>query len=470
MKLLAWNCRGLARNPTIRVLRALIRQHRLDLIFLSERMVPSSRFQASLFGLGFSSWLEVPRVGSQGGIFLTWKFGVDVELVRLDKRCISCLVYLILQFALGLFLAFMHQLLLQVVMFNALVDLGFVGNKFTWSNHRPDHCPILLSTEGSYQNIPKPFRFEAFWTRKGPVLVAEAWLAEVEGSPAFSLSRKWKNTKIALKSWNHQHFGNIQAKIKSLMAEISIIHSCPHSSTNSDREAVLQKNLQEHFLREEVLWKQKSKELWLTYTELNTKYFHAFTVCRCRYNSISSLKYSEGSPICGRDNIGAYLVYHFGNIFSTFHPHLIDNLPKLVNEVISAEENARICSIPDEHEIFVAIKELGLNKALGPDGMTDDVMIFSRANVSEARNILNCLSTYSTWSGQCINVSKSAMFFIRNCQPAKKNSIEGILSLNSIPARAKYLGIPLFMHKRKAASFIELKDRTFSKITGWKAR
>jgi exonuclease III len=65
MKLLAWNCRGLARNPAIRVLRALIRFHKPDLLFLSETMVHSACFKASLFGLGFSSWLEVPHVGSQ---------------------------------------------------------------------------------------------------------------------------------------------------------------------------------------------------------------------------------------------------------------------------------------------------------------------------------------------------------------------------------------------------------------------
>jgi hypothetical protein len=290
--------------------------------------------------------------------------------------------------------------------FNALVDLGFFGNKFTWSNHRPgranirerldrglanqqwvhlfpnavinhltasqsDHCPILLSIEGSYQNIPKPFRFEAFWTRDKSSfsVVAEAWLADVEGSPAFSLSRKWKNTKNALKSWNHQHFGNIQANIKKLMTEISAIQSCPHSSSNSDREVVLQRNLQGHLLRGEVLWKQKSRELWLTCTDLNTKFFHASTVCRRRYNSISCLISSDGNPIRGRENIGAYLVDHFSKIFSTSHPPLTDNLPTFVTEVISVEENVRICTIPDEHEIFVAIKELGLNKAPGLDGM-----------------------------------------------------------------------------------------------------
>ena len=62
------------------------------------------------------------------------------------------------------------------------------------------------------------------------------------------------------------------------------------------------------------------------------------------------------------------------------------------------------------------------------------------------------------------------MFFSKNCWPAKKNSIKGILSLNSISAKAKYLGIPFFIHKKNSNSFIELKDRIFSKITGWKAR
>ena len=153
-----------------------------------------------------------------------------------------------------------HFDFVDFVQSNALVDLGFLGNKFTWSNHRfgranirerldrglanqgwvqlypnslinhllasySDHCPILLSTEGSYRNLPKPFRFEVFWTRdqSSHLVVAGAWLDEVEGSPAFSLSRKWKKTKDALKFWNVHHFGHIQMQIKSLMTQISVI-------------------------------------------------------------------------------------------------------------------------------------------------------------------------------------------------------------------------------------------------------
>jgi hypothetical protein len=67
-------------------------------------------------------------------------------------------------------------------------------------------------------------------------------------------------------------------------------------------------------------------------------------------------------------------------------------------------------------------------------------------------------------------MSKSAIFLSRNCRPSAKYVVNGILHLALIPSRAKYLGIPLFMHRRKNDSFIELKDRILARISGWKAR
>jgi hypothetical protein len=52
-----------------------------------------------------------------------------------------------------------------------------------------------------YQNLPKQFRFEAFSTqdKSNHGVVAVAWFGEVGGSPALSLSGKWKNSKCTLK-------------------------------------------------------------------------------------------------------------------------------------------------------------------------------------------------------------------------------------------------------------------------------
>jgi hypothetical protein len=40
-----------------------------------------------------------------------------------------------------------------------------------------------------------------------------------------------------------------------------------------------------------------------------------------------------------------------------------------LGKLLPVEESANLCLIPGEAEIFVAISELGINKALGPDGM-----------------------------------------------------------------------------------------------------
>jgi hypothetical protein len=100
----------------------------------------------------------------------------------------------------------------------------------------------------------------------------------------------------------------------------------------------------------------------------------------------------------------------------------------------------------------------------------DDVMIFARVKASEAEVILKCLNTYSSWSGQHINVSKSAIFFSKNCNLSSKNVVNSILHLDLLPSRAKYLGIPLLMHRSKKDSFIELKDKIVARISGWKAK
>ncbi|GLT68149.1 hypothetical protein SLA2020_404070 [Shorea laevis] len=100
----------------------------------------------------------------------------------------------------------------------------------------------------------------------------------------------------------------------------------------------------------------------------------------------------------------------------------------------------------------------------------DDVMIFSRANSREATSIMSCLSTYSKWSGQCINVAKSSIFFSKNCRTASKLAVNNILKLPPIPVKVKYLGLPLFFSRKKQDSFLEIKDRILAKISGWKAK
>jgi hypothetical protein len=64
------------------------------------------------------------------------------------------------------------------------------------------------------------------------------------------------------------------------------------------------------------------------------------------------------------------LVNHFTSLFSSKNTSLDFGMFDLVDCVISDVENDTLCTIPDDSEIFSAIIDLGLNKALGPAGIT----------------------------------------------------------------------------------------------------
>lgn len=130
----------------------------------------------------------------------------------------------------------------------SLIDLGFIGHPFTWSNKRTDdeniqqriyrgvansdwpslyphttihhlpvigsdHNPLLLNTSTD-NNHPKPFRFELMWLDDKTCYntVHTSWNKPVFGSPPFKLHSKIKNVKKALNIWNTTQFGNCHKK------------------------------------------------------------------------------------------------------------------------------------------------------------------------------------------------------------------------------------------------------------------
>jgi len=95
---------------------------------------------------------------------------------------------------------------------------------------------------------------------------------------------------------------------------------------------------------------------------------------------------------------------------------------------------------------------------------------FSHANVHEARSILHCLTTYSRWSRQCINISKSATFFSIKLHSCFYFRNQWYSQSSLISSRAKYLHIPLFMHCNKRGAFIDIIARIYSMISRWKAK
>ena len=243
---------------------------------------------------------------------------------------------------------------LQELMFESgAIDLGFSGNKFTWAKGRwgksavkrrldraiasiswrlafpkasvvhlsaieSDHTPICLDSNPVESFAHRPFRFEAAWARDPRCydVIDKAWSSEPRGSEFFRLCNKQEETRKALRTWNKEVFGKCQNRINSLMQEIKSIQEGDSSVDHGILEGKLQTELAEWLTRSEMIWRQKSRELWLKHGDKNSKFFHLSTIFQRRRNNIDSIKAENGSWISEASHIRNHFLKGFKNLFS----------------------------------------------------------------------------------------------------------------------------------------------------------
>lgn len=143
---------------------------------------------------------------------------------------------------------------------HGLIDMGFHGHPYTWSNgrsgaaniqarldrglmtgswqllfpdahlfHLPslqsDHKPLLLSLHKKDVFRSRPFRFKGMWTLKKSSfdVIRKVWHSRVPGSPLDQVVTCPRHTEVAMKKWNIKVFGRIQVNIQDLRSQIAML-------------------------------------------------------------------------------------------------------------------------------------------------------------------------------------------------------------------------------------------------------
>lgn len=82
MKIIAWNCQGLAKPKAIRALRSLLKETKPDAIFLSEVKIPFSiSISKALDAHSLSNVSSVPPIGLAGGLILAWSNTISLDVI-----------------------------------------------------------------------------------------------------------------------------------------------------------------------------------------------------------------------------------------------------------------------------------------------------------------------------------------------------------------------------------------------------
>lgn len=92
-----------------------------------------------------------------------------------------------------------------------------------------------------------------------------------------------------------------------------------------------------------------------------------FTIIRRQRNCIEGIKMEDESWHNSREDIGSYLCFTFQNLYSTSSPTVSGDISALFSPVVSTINNDLLCRIPDETEIWQAVRSIGATKVPGSD-------------------------------------------------------------------------------------------------------
>ena len=151
----------------------------------------------------------------------------------------------------------------------------------------------------------------------------------------------------------------------------------------------LKKEINEVLLREEIMWKQRSRALWLKWGDRNTKFFHATANQWRRKNRIEGLQNQNREWTDDQEGIEAIILEYFANIFkSNFPSNFPESLGAISPRVTSNINNELLVEFKAE-EVWKVLKQRHPTKASGPDDMSP--LFFHQYWDVVGANIISCV-------------------------------------------------------------------------------
>ncbi|KAG6469541.1 hypothetical protein ZIOFF_070470 [Zingiber officinale] len=289
------------------------------------------------------------------------------------------------------------------IMLAGLVDAGFVGDRYTWTNNRvwkrldrvllspswgsldftvrvehlsraaSDHCPLLVEFPG-FQKPRASFRFQRMWVRHRDFMqtVRLNWCLPSVAQGMQRLQMKLRRLKEHLKWWNMEVFGNIHDRV--LQAEESMAaaeHAYDRDPTAQSRTH--RSECQAHLFRvldiEEDFWKQRAAIRWMGEGERNTKFFHS-TVQKKRAVSRIFRIWEEGQCLDQPERIRESGVRYFQELLTgeTVDSTAVDT--DLIPTLVSTEDNLMLAALPSAEEVKQMVWSMCQDSAAGPDGFS----------------------------------------------------------------------------------------------------
>ena len=194
-------------------------------------------------------------------------------------------------------------------------------------------------------------------------------VGQSSGSLGTSVLKKVDKCGKELEWWNQNCFGNVRKELenkKSLLTQAELV---AQESGNNQRVRELKAEIDILKEREACMWRQRSKVLWASKGDCNSKFFHSQATKRFRKNTIRGIKDETDQLHTNPDGIASVLNKFYQELFETSNLTHVDEVLSYVLPCITDEMNRDLVANFEEWEVAAALNEMAHLKAPGPDDM-----------------------------------------------------------------------------------------------------
>jgi hypothetical protein len=185
---------------------------------------------------------------------------------------------------------------------------------------RSDHCPLLikLTDLNERRHNGKCQRYEIMWERQESLEeeIKEAWLAGLAKNDLGHISDALKHVMKNLKTWSHVKFGSVCKQLEAPRTQLTGLQRQQQNEETRKQIIETTRKMDEMLYREEMLWLQRSRIMWLKEGDRNTKYFHRKAVWRARKNKIRRLKKEDGQWTDCKEEMESMATSFFQNMYT----------------------------------------------------------------------------------------------------------------------------------------------------------
>ena len=199
--------------------------------------------------------------------------------------------------------------------------------------------------------------------------IKSSWGASEIPASMLLLSEKLKQCANHLTEWSKQSFGCIQKQLEDKNKQLTQVEYTVALRADYEIVKALKGEINDLLDKENLMWQQRSKALYLKSGDSNTSFFHNRASHTFRRNRITSLTNSAWSWCKSQEEITDIAINYYSDLFTSNTPPISQLVLDTISPSITNEMNADLLRNFSREEVEAALKDIEPLSTPGPDGM-----------------------------------------------------------------------------------------------------